>query len=219
MFDPATPINILGVPALGTFFGDNANAGNPYNEDGTTIKLGATRSNFIWDHGKHKHHFMHGSSLLPELHLYVGHGYFNAFHTRIDKLLRDKVHYAFSSAYSVDPSATTTEPHVIPEKSGDIEGENNIYQWYCPAAEAISDPSRKATWNEITKSPAIDQSKKSIDFQLGMNLLYCCDNEENETVVYEGTSVDGLLHNIFLKDNTKLSVYDSNLQLLDQSSF
>ena len=28
-FDPATPINILGVPALGTFFGDNANAGSP----------------------------------------------------------------------------------------------------------------------------------------------------------------------------------------------
>ena len=29
VFDPATPINILGVPALGTFFGDNANASSP----------------------------------------------------------------------------------------------------------------------------------------------------------------------------------------------
>ena len=79
MFDPATPINILGVPALGTFFGDNADAGSPYKKDGTNIKLGATRSHFIWDPGKHKRNFMHGSSLMPELHLYVGHGYFNAF--------------------------------------------------------------------------------------------------------------------------------------------
>ena len=53
MFDLATLINILGVPALGTFFGDNANAGSPYDKDGTTIKLGATRLYFIWDHGKH----------------------------------------------------------------------------------------------------------------------------------------------------------------------
>ena len=87
VFDPATTINILGVPALGMFFGNNANAGSPYNEDGTTIKLGATRSHFIWDHGKHERHFMHGYSLMPELHLYVGHGYLNAFCTRIHKLL------------------------------------------------------------------------------------------------------------------------------------
>ena len=49
-----------------------------------------------------------------------------------------------------------------------------------------------------------------------MNLLYCCGNEESETVVYEGASADGLLHTIRLEDNTKISVYDSNLQLLDQ---
>ena len=79
VFYPATPINILGVPALGTFSGNNANAGIPYDKDGTTIKLGATRSHFIWDHGKHGRHFMHGSRLMTELHLYVGHGYFNEF--------------------------------------------------------------------------------------------------------------------------------------------
>ena len=52
-----------------------------------------------------------------------------------------------------------------------------------------------------------------------MTLLYCCGNEENKAVVYEGASADGLLHTICLKDNTKLSVYDSNLQLLYQPSF
>ena len=38
MFDPATTINILGIPALGTFIGDNANASSTYDEYGTTIK-------------------------------------------------------------------------------------------------------------------------------------------------------------------------------------
>ena len=52
-----------------------------------------------------------------------------------------------------------------------------------------------------------------------MNLLYCCDKKEDDTVVYEGASEDGLLRTIRLKDNTKLSVYDSNLQLLGQPSF
>ena len=50
VFDPAMPTNILGVPALGMFFGDNANTGSTYDEDGTNIKSGATRSHFIWDH-------------------------------------------------------------------------------------------------------------------------------------------------------------------------
>ena len=108
IFDPATLINILGVPALGTFFVNNANAISPYDKDGTIIKSGSKRSHFIWYHGRHERYFMHGSILIPELHLYIGHVYFNAFCTRIHKLLRDKVHYAFSSAYSIDPSDAIT---------------------------------------------------------------------------------------------------------------
>ena len=77
-------------------------------------------------------------------------------------------------------------------------GYNNLYQWYCPTAVYTSEPSRKVTCNESTKPPAIDQSKKSIDFQLGMNLMYCYGNKESETVVYEGDSADGLLHTIRL---------------------
>ena len=118
VFDPDIPINILGLPALGTFFGDNVKASSPYNEGVPTIKSGATRSHFIWDHGKHERHFMNCSRLMPELHIYVGHGYFNAFCTCIHELLRDKVHYAFSSAYSIDLSAAITEPNVIPAETG-----------------------------------------------------------------------------------------------------
>ena len=45
---------------------------------------------------------MDGAVHMPELHLYVGHGYFNAFCTCIRKSLGDKVNFAFSSAYSID---------------------------------------------------------------------------------------------------------------------
>ena len=129
------------------------------------------------------------------------------------------MHCAVSSAYSIDPIAAITEPNVIPAEPGDIEGENNIYQWYCPAAVDTSEPSRKVTRNESTKPSTIDQSKKPIEFQLGMNLLYWCGKKESETVVYDGASADGLLHTIRLEDNTKVSVYDSNLQILNQSNF
>ena len=130
MFDPATSLNILGVPALGTFFGNHDNASSPYDEDGTTLRSGATRSHFFRDHSRHKRHSMHGSSQISGLHLYVGHGYFNAFCTHIHKLLRDKVHYAVSSAYSIEPSDAITEPNVITAETGDIDIDNNIYQWY-----------------------------------------------------------------------------------------
>ena len=79
VFDPKTPVNILGVTYLVTFFVDNKDATYPFAEDGITIKLGSTKSHFMWDHGRHEWNFMHGSSHLPELYLYVGHEYFIAF--------------------------------------------------------------------------------------------------------------------------------------------
>ena len=42
VFDLHTLLNILGVPSIGTFFNDHANASSPYEEDGTNIKAGAT---------------------------------------------------------------------------------------------------------------------------------------------------------------------------------
>ena len=47
VFYPKTPVNILSVPALGTFFCDNEDATDPLADDGTTIKLGFTKSHFI----------------------------------------------------------------------------------------------------------------------------------------------------------------------------
>ena len=62
VYDPEIPLNILGVPALGAYFDNGADIRSPLEEDGTTIKSGSNKSNFVWDHGKNERHFINGSS-------------------------------------------------------------------------------------------------------------------------------------------------------------
>ena len=118
VFDLSTPVNILGVPALGTFFGDNVDATDTLAEDGTTIKLGSTKSHLIWDYSRQERHFMHGSRHMPELYVYVGHGYFTYFYTIVHKFISENFHFSFSPAYSIYPHTSDKinpdGPHVIP---------------------------------------------------------------------------------------------------------
>ena len=89
---------------------------------------------------------MHGSSRMPELYLYVGHGYFKAFCTIVNKFLYDKVHFDFSSAYSIDPQnidvINPDGPYVIPYDEGDLDGEEPHHQCYRPEIEKTTDQSR-----------------------------------------------------------------------------
>ena len=214
VFDPDSPINILGVPFLGKHFGDQS---SDFDEmDGTTVCSGSTKSCFIWDHSKHERHFMHGLSELPELYLYVGTGYFNAFTTRINKFVGDKIHYAFSSAFSLDPNPQIGDPTNLEAMIGP-EGDkaNPISDWYCPKkcdSVTTSIPSGDTDNNPTSTS-------KLFDFVLGMDLVYRDGKGNNVTAVYEGASADNLTHTVRLQDGTKLDVHDSNLQLLDQPDF
>ena len=52
-----------------------------------------------------------------------------------------------------------------------------------------------------------------------MDIMYRNVQGKNLPVIYEGASADGLLHTARLEDGTKLTVRDSNLQLLDQPNF
>ena len=52
-----------------------------------------------------------------------------------------------------------------------------------------------------------------------MDLVYRYIQGNNIPVVYEGDSADGFLHTARFEDGAKLTVYDSNLQLLDQPDF
>ena len=56
VLDPDVTINILGIPALGKFFGNNADVHSPITEEETTIKLDDTKSHFFGYHGKNKRH-------------------------------------------------------------------------------------------------------------------------------------------------------------------
>ena len=111
-----------GTPKI--FRGDIADARDMIASNGTNIKSGETKSHFVLDHGKHERNFLHGSIQMPELFLYVGNGYFNAFCTRVHKMLSDKVHYSFSSAYSIQPTPTAqkpSNPHLISYEDGELE--------------------------------------------------------------------------------------------------
>ncbi|KAL7526547.1 hypothetical protein ACHAXR_003319, partial [Thalassiosira sp. AJA248-18] len=147
VYDPKSPFNILGIPCLGEFFGKDDLEGLP-DDDGTWIKSSATQSQLTWDHGKHTRHFRHGARRLPELTLESGFGYFSSFCTRIRRAYHDRVHYAFSSAYSVTPDreetpSTPPPPLVTPStdfelgsdliyKSGDGDNETVVYEGASP---------------------------------------------------------------------------------------
>ena len=110
IFDPKSPINISGIPPLGKYFNDSTDVHKSFDNNGTTIKSVATKSNFVWDHGRHERQFMHSSSHMPELHLLVVHGYYNALCHCIHNFLKDKLHYAFSSSYSIEPQIEKSVP-------------------------------------------------------------------------------------------------------------
>ena len=71
-------------------------------------------------------------------------------------------------------------------------------------------------WSNDTKPLSADQAKQSVSFQLVINLMYRNIQDKNITVVYDGASGDVLLHIARFKDGEKLTVHNSNLQLLDQ---
>ena len=143
------------------------------------------------------------------------------------------MHYAFSSAYSVQPETVAVakpNPHAIPSENGDLDNEEYLHQWYTPkpsnksslTSQSIDDtpPStRKVTWSSQTKQPDPYQHKKPAGFQLGMDLVYRDGQGKNLPVFCEGASADGLPHTVRLEYGTKLTFHDSNLQLLDQPNF
>ncbi len=74
---------------------------------------------------------MCGPSEFSELYLYVGQGYFQTFTNRLQKYVGDKVHYAFSSDFTLDPtvkSSNPTNPKTMLGPKVDDE-ENPLYQW------------------------------------------------------------------------------------------
>ena len=145
-------------------------------------------------------------------------------------LLVDKVHYASSSAYYIEPknvSATPSNPHVIPFEIEDLDDEEPLHQWYftktsnndpptSQSRETTPTPTRNMAWSKDTKPPAANQANQSASFKLGMDLMYRDLQGNNTPVVYEGANADGFLHTDCFEDGAKLTVHDSNLEIIDQ---
>ena len=102
VYDPKTPINFISIPFFGDYFLSKDKIPNLDN-DGTWIKSSANKSLFTWDHDKYERHFIHEARRLLELYLYQGQVYFQAFCSQFNRFLNDKVHFAFSSAFTLYP--------------------------------------------------------------------------------------------------------------------
>ena len=142
---------------------------------------------------------MHLSIRMSELYIYVYHGYFKAFCARVHKFLSEKVHFAFSSDYSIDPHTSDIinpdGPHVIPYGEGDLDGKETHHQWYFPEIlkttyqyrNSNPNPTAQVTWSYHTKSPApsvITTPSNSRDFQIVMDLTHRDKKGESVVVVY-----------------------------------
>ena len=116
-----------------------------------------------------------------------------------------------------------------PSKKGTWMVNTPFTKWYCldrsngiptiQPHDATPKPNRKVNWSEYTKPPSDDHSKKSADFQIGMDLMYRDVAGNSVPVVYEGYIANGILHTACFVDGSKLAFHDSYLQLLDQPNF
>jgi hypothetical protein len=58
IYDPNSPFNILGIPFLGDYFGSKDTVPNR-DDDGTYVRVSASKTTFVWDHGQHLRDFSH----------------------------------------------------------------------------------------------------------------------------------------------------------------
>ena len=66
IYDPNSPVNIVGIPVLDKYFNDAAEGLDYVAEDhGSTILSNGHRSHFKWDHGQHSRDFDHPDSQFP----------------------------------------------------------------------------------------------------------------------------------------------------------
>ncbi len=224
---PDSPFNILGIPFFGSFLGQDDTTNPTQNNNGTYIISSASRSHFIWDHGKHEHHFCHDKRSLPILFLETGNNYFGAFCTQVTRLYRDLVHYAFSSAYSVIPDEDTPlcsskGGRRLSNKDASLLSASDINS-SLPARSSYRLEPEKSLPTFTTPMPSHEEAKLVVtpksDFELGQDVLYTDGAGNQERVVHKGATPDGLWHTLCRQVSSKIVTPSSNLCFLDQPDF
>lgn len=109
------------IPHLGNFFGSNDDIPS-LNDDGIWIRSSANYSFFIWDHGKHEHHFQHSSRRLPELTLATGFNYFSSFCTRVRY-----IHFAFLFGIFILLSCQHSSPQIRTSVTGRLRRKYGVF--------------------------------------------------------------------------------------------
>ena len=93
VFDTESPINIISITALGAFFGKYDTMPSS-DDEGNRVKSSATKSQFVWDHGKDERHFSsdqadchsYTSTLAMYISLHFSHASLNPWLTRFNLL-------------------------------------------------------------------------------------------------------------------------------------
>jgi hypothetical protein len=220
-------LNILGIPFFGSFLGQDNMPYPTQDNDGTYIISSASGSHFIWDDGKHERHFCHDERSLPILFLKTGNNYFGAFCTRVTRLYRDSVHYAFASAYSIIPDK---EPPLFSSEGGRRLSNNDALLLPAgdidsplPACSPYQSEHDKSLPTFTTPMPTCKGAKSVVthesDFELSQDVLYTEGACNQERAVYQGATPDGLWHTLCRQDSSKIVTPSSNLCFLDQPDF
>ena len=104
IYDPDSPVTIIGIPVLSAHFNNAASDLDAVAEDdGSKIISSGSCLHFQLDNGKHHHHFTHPDRQLPEISLYQGTNYFSDLCSLNQSVYNNKVNFAFLSDFSLDP--------------------------------------------------------------------------------------------------------------------
>jgi len=211
--DPSLQFNLLGIPELADFFKDrNYLQGDDVDSDGTTVKSSGCRSRLTWDHSRHTRNYTRGDSTLPKIMLYQGHGYFDAFCTRLWHCYQDGVAFAFSSAFSISPSYVDSAAIVL-------DGEDSDEEDAVPMEEDVDWFSPPLPPSALMPPPSLLAIPSPINsFELGMSLSFYDGTGQAETAVYEGVMPDCLTHSVRRQDGTRLNVHDAHICLKMQAN-
>jgi hypothetical protein len=137
------------------------------------------------------------------------------------------VHFAFSSAYSVIPDEDTplrsskggrrlSNDDASPLPASDIDSS-------LPACSSYPFEPDKSLPTFTTPMPSHKGAKSVVtpksDFELGQDVLYTNGAGNQERVVYEGATPDGLWQTLCRQDSSKIVTPSSNICFLDQPNF
>ena len=182
IYDLSSQCNLLGIPKLADFFqGNDYLPGDDVDSDGTTVKSSGCGSCLTWDHSKHNHNITHGDSTLPEIMLYQGHGYFDAFCSRLWRYYDDGVVFAFSSAFFISPSHIADAAIVSDCEDLDEEEMDPTVHTSCGTQNNGHDSSEEEVeWfssplhpSALSPPPSLPKSPSPITlFELGMSLSF-----------------------------------------------